>query len=286
VDIIEVQHLSYRYPTAQKPSLRDINLRIKKGELCAIVGANDSGKTTLCHAIRGFLPHFHKGEMEGDVFVMGENTRSKTIAGLCGTVGIVVQNPFTQLSGVAETAYEEIAFGLENMGIPFEETRKRVENILKLFNLDELRDRNPFELSGGQQQILSLASIMVMEPDVLVMDEPTSQVDPQSTEEIYQIINFFKEKGTTIVLVEHKMELIAQFADHVVMLENGAVVMDGKPSDIFSDPEIIKYKVSPPRYAMLGMELQKRGFPLHRIPITENQAVSQIKELLSAKGGC
>jgi len=284
MDIIEIRYLNYRYPTSRELALQNISLQIRQGEVCAVIGASESGKTTLCNALRGFIPRFYKGEMEGDVFIKGENTRDKTIADLSRTVGIVIQNPFNQLSGIAETVYEELAFGLENLGIPVKEIRERVENMLKLLNIESLKDKNPFEISGGQQQIISLASIMVMEPDILVLDEPTSQIDPQSAEEIYQIINLFKEKGTTIVLVEHKMELIAEFADHIILLNKGTVAMEGRPEDILSNPEILNYSVNLPRYACLGLEFKKRGFHLESIPITENQAFFQINQILKRKG--
>jgi len=284
MDIIEIRNLNYRYPTSRELALQNISLQIRQGEVCAVIGASESGKTTLCNALRGFIPRFYKGEMEGDVFIKGENTRDKTIADLSRTVGIVIQNPFNQLSGIAETVYEELAFGLENLGIPVKEIRERVENMLKLLNIESLKDKNPFEISGGQQQIISLASIMVMEPDILVLDEPTSQIDPQSAEEIYQIINLFKEKGTTIVLVEHKMELIAEFADHIILLNKGTVAMEGRPEDILSNPEILNYSVNLPRYACLGLEFKKRGFHLESIPITENQAFFQINQILKRKG--
>ena len=284
MDIIEIRNLNYRYPTSRELALQNISLQIRQGEVCAVIGASESGKTTLCNALRGFIPRFYKGEMEGDVFIKGENTRDKTIADLSRTVGIVIQIPFNQLSGIAETVYEELAFGLENLGIPVKEIRERVENMLKLLNIESLKDKNPFEISGGQQQIISLASIMVMEPDILVLDEPTSQIDPQSAEEIYQIINLFKEKGTTIVLVEHKMELIAEFADHIILLNKGTVAMEGRPEDILSNPEILNYSVNLPRYACLGLEFKKRGFHLESIPITENQAFFQINQILKRKG--
>lgn len=283
MDIIEIRHLNYKYPISQKYALKDVSLKIRRGEFCAIIGANGSGKTTLCNAIRGFIPHFHKGEMEGGVFIKGENTRGKTIANLSCTVGIVIQNPFTQLSGIAETVYEELAFGLENLGTPVEKIRERVDNMLKLLNIEEMKDKNPFELSGGQQQIISLASIMVMQPDILVLDEPTSQVDPQSTEEIFEIINMFKRNGTTIVLVEHKMELIAEFADHIILLCNGMVAMDGTPADVLSNPDLLKYNVNLPRYASLGLELRNHGFHLEGIPITQDQTVFQINKILNNK---
>jgi energy-coupling factor transport system ATP-binding protein len=283
MDIIEMRDISYRYPASQKFALQDVSLHIRKGEFCAIIGANGSGKTTLCNVIRGFAPHFYKGEIDGDVFINGQNTRYKTIADLSNIVGIVIQNPFTQLSGMAETVYEELAFGLENLGVQVQEICQRVEDMLKLLKFEELKDKNPFELSGGQQQLLSLASIMVMKPDILILDEPTSQLDPQSTEKIFQTINLFRRNGTTILLVEHKMEFIAKLADHIIVLYDGKIVLDGRPAEIFSNADIINYNINLPVYAHLAIRLIERGFHLDYIPITENQAISQVNKLLTQK---
>lgn len=273
MEIIEIKDLSYKYPTSNDLILKDVNLKIKKGELCAVIGSNGGGKTTLCNVIRGFIPYFYKGDMEGEVCIDGKSIMEYTLGELAVKVGFVFQNPFIQVSGVKETVFEEIAYSLENLGIEPEEIIKKVENIMKMLKIEYLKDKNPFELSGGQRQRVALASIIVMEPDILVIDEPTSQLDPQGTEEVFEIIKLMKEKGKTIILIEHKIELIAEYADHIIVMNDGRIVMDGSTQDVLSNIKLSDYNVTLPQYAVLGYEMKKNNMNIDRIPITESQAV-------------
>jgi energy-coupling factor transport system ATP-binding protein len=280
MDHIEIKHLTYRYPSSKRDILTDISLNIKKGEFCAIIGPNGGGKTTLCHAIRGFVPHFYQGDMQGEVWIDGKNTREMSVGELALKVGFVFQNPFTQISGIADTVYEELAFGLENLGVEPAEIRERIERVLKLTRLDKLRDRTPFELSGGQQQRVALASIIVMEPEILVIDEPTSQLDPEGTEEVFEIIRLMKESGKTIVLVEHKMELVAQYSDRVVLIDEGRIILDGRKEEVLTDTAVLQHNTALPQYSLLGLEMKKKGMALSRIPITESMAHEEVSRLL------
>ncbi|KNF09741.1 ABC-type cobalt transport system, ATPase component [Gottschalkia purinilytica] len=283
MDIIEIKDLTYRYPIADKDALKDVNLKVKKGEFCAIIGRNGGGKTTLCNVIRGFVPHFHKGDLKGEVFIDGKNISEYSIGELAMKVGFVFQNPFTQVSGVKETVFDEIAYGLENLGVHPDEIRTRVEKVIELINIGHLRDKNPTELSGGQRQRVALASIIVMEPDILVIDEPTSQLDPQGTEEVFEIIKLMKNEGKTIILVEHKIELIAEYADHVILMDEGKIVLDGSTKEILSNEEVMELGTTLPQYALLGLEMRKRGIEIKDIPITESQTEAQLKKLLGIK---
>lgn len=283
--IVEIRNLTYRYPTAKQETIRNLSLSIERGRLCSIIGPNGAGKTTLCNVIRGFIPHFYKGDFQGEVLIAGKSTKEATVGELALKVGYVFQNPFTQISGVAETVFEEIAFGLENLGVEAEEIRARVEDVLKLTNIESLRDRNPFELSGGQLQRVALASIIVMDPEILVIDEPTSQLDPEGTEEVFEIIKRMKEQGKTIILVEHKMELIAEYSDQIVLLHDGQIVMEGSGDEILTNERVLAYDTQLPQYAQLGMEIKKEGMPLRKIPITEKQAHREISALLERRKG-
>lgn len=283
--IVEIHNLTYRYPTAETETLKDLSLTIQKGQLCSVIGPNGAGKTTLCNVIRGFIPHFYQGDFQGDVRIDGTSIRDLTIGELALKVGFVFQNPFTQISGVAETVFEELAFGLENLGVPASEIRTRVEEVLTLTNIEFLRDRNPFELSGGQLQRVALASIIVMDPEILVIDEPTSQLDPAGTEEVFEVIKRLKEKEKTIILVEHKMELIAEYADQIVLLNDGKKVMEGRCEEILTDEEVLQHHTLLPQYACLGMEMRKEGMPLDKIPITEQEAYHEVSAFLERKRG-
>lgn len=277
MDSIQIKNLTYRYPTSEADVLKDVSFTVKKGELCAIVGANGSGKTTLCNAIRGFVPKFYKGEISGEVLVNGRDVKEDPDGENALEIGFVFQNPFTQISGIARTVYEELAYGLENMGVEPEEIRQRIERIMELTKIQEFRDRDPYQLSGGQQQRVALAAILVMDQDVLVIDEPTSQLDPQSTDDVFEIIKLMKSMGKTIVLVEHKMEQIAEYADQIIVLDGGQVVMEGTPKEVFSDPDCLKYHTRLPQSTRIALELKKEGVNLSEIPVTVEETVGMIR---------
>ncbi|MCP2034635.1 energy-coupling factor transport system ATP-binding protein [Planomicrobium sp. HSC-17F08] len=278
--VIELQNVSYRYPVSDDYVLKDVSFTIEKGKFTAIIGNNASGKTTLCNAIRGFIPHFYKGDLEGTVRVGGKDTQETQLGQMAEQVGYVFQNPFIQVSGVKDNVFEEVAYGLENLGVPVEEIRLRVEEILKLVNIDHLRDKNPFELSGGQRQRVALASIIVMDPDILVIDEPTSQLDPVGTEQIFDIIRLMKERGKTIVLVEHKMDLIAEYADDLLVMSEGKVVMQGAVREVFGNPEYERYNIQYPHVTEVALQLQKSGMPLAFLPVKD----SELAQALNLKG--
>ncbi|WP_408011299.1 energy-coupling factor ABC transporter ATP-binding protein [Pseudalkalibacillus sp. A8] len=284
MDIVKIKDLTYKYPIGDENVLKDVNLTIEKGKLYALVGSNGSGKTTLCNVIRGFIPHFHHGELKGEVLIYDKDIREYELGELALKIGFVFQNPYTQISGVKDTVFEEIAYGLENLGVEVETIRQKVAEVIQLLGIEYLQDKNPQELSGGQKQRVALASIIVMEPDILVIDEPTSQLDPQGTEEVFKIIEIMKQKGKTIILVEHKIELIAEYADHVVLLQDGEIVTQGKTKDILSDERAMNYGVPLPQYAILGIEMKKKGINLQQIPLTENESVAVMRSWLATKG--
>ena len=276
MDSIQITNLTYKYPLAEEPVLKNISLHVKKGELCAIIGANGSGKTTLCNAIRGFVPKFYKGEMTGEVLVNGKDVQKEEIGSTALDIGFVFQNPFTQISGIAKTVFEELAYGLENMGVEREVIIKRVEETMKMTKIEEFRERNPFQLSGGQQQRVALAAILVMGQPVLVIDEPTSQLDPQSTDDVFEVIKLMKNMGKTIVLVEHKMEQIAEYADHVIVLDKGEIAMEGTPKEVFSNPLCEKYHTRLPQCTKIFRELKNMGIEMEGTPVTVEETVHLI----------
>jgi energy-coupling factor transport system ATP-binding protein len=278
MSMITIKNLSYQYPIVETDVLHDININIEKGVFYAVIGSNGAGKTTLCNVIRGFIPHFYKGDLRGEILIEGKDIRNWELGDLSQKIGYVFQNPFTQISGVKETVFEEIAFGLENLGLEVEIIKEKVENVLKMLEIEYLREKNPFELSGGQKQRVALASIIVMEPDILVIDEPTSQLDPQGTEEVFKIIELMKNKGKTIILVEHKMELIAEYADHIILIQDGKVVKQGLTKDILSDEETLQYGSALPQYALFGIEMRNQNMDLGTIPLTEKQSISLVKQ--------
>ena len=270
----KLKDVSYKYPLEDREILKNINLDIKKGEFWAVIGKNGSGKTTLCNVLRRFVPDFYKGELKGKITLESKELKDYSAKEIVQKVGFVFQNPFTQISGVKETVFEEIAFGLENLALDAEYIRKRVEETLKLLRIEELRDKNPYELSGGQGQKVALASIIAMDPEIMVIDEPTSQLDPKGAEEIFEIIDILKKEGKTIILVEHKLELIAEYAEKVMVLDEGEMILSGNTEDVLKNKILIEKEIGIPQYAALAYRLMDEGkVKFEEIPITKEKAV-------------
>ena len=280
--IMECRNISYQYPLADEPVLRDINVKIEKGKVYGVIGQNGAGKTTFCAVLRGFAPSFYKGKLEGEVLLEGKNITE--YGGEISTrIGYVFQNPFTQISGVKDTVYEEVCYGLENFGVPVDEIDRRVMEVMKTTNIESLALRNPFQISGGQKQRVALASVIVLEPDVLIIDEPTSQLDPDGTESVFEVIKAMKQKHKTIILVEHKIDLIAEYADEVIAFKDGRIIANGPTKEVLSDMSLLEQGVNLPQLAMLGAKLRERGLPLDHIPVTEEDARETISRALKER---
>ena len=275
----KIENVSYKYPLEEKQTLKNINIEIKKGEFWAVIGKNGSGKTTFCNMLRRFVPDFYKGELTGKITLEDKELKDYSQKELVQKIGFVFQNPFTQISGVKDTVFEEIAYGLENLGLDKEEIISKVEKILKLLEIEKLRDRNPYDLSGGQKQRVALASIIAMNPDILVIDEPTSQLDPKGTEDIFKIINLMANEGKTIILVEHKLELIAEYAQNIIVLDEGEIILSGKAEEVLNNKILLEKEIGMTQYSILAYELEKaRKVELEEIPITKEKTVELLKK--------
>lgn len=284
-NVIQFDHVTYQYPLTKEAAIKDISFGLEKGKFYGVLGANGSGKTTLCALIRGFAPGFYKGTLEGQVLVNGKSVSEYKQGELSLQIGYVFQNPFNQISGVKDTVFEEVAYGLENFGVPVEQIEKRVVAIMEKTDILHLAEKNPFDLSGGQQQRVALASIMVLEPDILVIDEPTSQLDPEGTESVFKIIEDMKKEKKTIVLVEHKVDLMAEYADEVLILKEGHLIKKGRPEVVLTDNTLPEQGIQLPQMALLGNELKKRNVHLDHIPITQEQAETVLRKLFRDNGG-
>ncbi|GAB4505167.1 MAG: hypothetical protein Fur0043_21620 [Anaerolineales bacterium] len=275
MSFVHLRNVTYKYPLTDRFVLEDINLQIEEGEFVAVIGPNGAGKSTLCYTLSGFIPHFYKGELSGVVEVAGVETHQSTLDQWVLNVGLAFQNPFNQISGAKYTVFEEIAFGLENIGVPRHEMKERVERALEMTGIRDLADRSPYSLSGGQQQRVALTSILVMEPRLLVLDEPTSQMDPIGTREVFGVVRKMAERGMTVVLAEHKMEWIAQFADRVIALYEGKILLDGKPGEVLTSDLLTGKGFGLSRYTSTAREAQKQGlWPKDKsLPVTLDEAL-------------
>jgi energy-coupling factor transporter ATPase len=276
--IIETMNLTYTYPGGKKQSISDVSIRIKKGEFTLITGPSGCGKTTLCRCFNGLIPHFYQGEMKGNMAIAGLNVTEHPIYELAKHVGLVFQNPENQL--FALSVEKDVAFGLENLGILREEMRKKVDWALQLADIYDLRERAPHELSGGQQQRVAIASVLAMQPEVIVLDEPTSFLDPLSARKIFEVIHELnRDVGITVVLVEHRLDLTAKYADHIIIMAQGKVVLDGDPHEILRSEEARLIGVGIPKATRLYQILTKDGVRLgDTAPLSSEDMARLIRE--------
>lgn len=269
---IRVEHLKYRYPLTEELALKDLSFTMRPGEFIGIIGENGAGKSTLCQALVGIVPNFYKGAYGGRVYIDNMEVRSRSVSEICRKVGIVFQNPFNQVTGSKLTVYEEVAFGLENMGVPRLEMIGRVDEALRLLGIYQYRDHNPFDLSGGQMQRMAVASIFAMKPEVIVLDEPTSQLDPQGSEEVFRAVQNLSRQGITVIMVEHKMEKIAAYSDRVMLLNRGKLIAFDTPQKIFSRDDLESYGVNVPAFTRICRSLGIRNPETGCYPVTLKEA--------------
>ncbi|MEM3609067.1 MAG: ATP-binding cassette domain-containing protein, partial [Candidatus Bathyarchaeia archaeon] len=254
------------------------SIKIEKGEFTLITGPSGCGKTTLCRCLNGLIPHFYQGELKGQITVAGLDVTKHPIYELAKHVGLVFQNPENQL--FALSVEKDVAFGLENLGFPREEIRERVDWAMELTGIYDLRERAPYELSGGQQQRVAIASVLAMQPEVMVLDEPTSFLDPLTAKKIFDVIYELNRKlGITVVLVEHRLDLTAKYADHIIVMDEGRVVIDGEPRQILSSEETRLIGVGIPKATLLYQMLRKEGVRLgNKIPLSSEEMAALIRE--------
>jgi len=277
--IIEIKGLTYTYPGASKKSLLDVSLTIEKGEFAILTGPSGCGKTTLCRCFNGLIPHFYAGELKGGLTVADLNVNEHTIGEMAKHVGLVFQNPENQL--FALSVEKDVAFGLENLGMPREQMQERVNWALKMTGITDLRDRAPHELSGGQQQRVAIASVLAMQPDIIVFDEPTSFLDPLGAQKIFEVIAELNRKlGITVILVEHRLDLAARYASHVIIMDDGKIALDGEPREIFNSEQAWLLGVGIPKAVRLWRLLEESGVALKGIPISSDEATQRLKEVL------
>lgn len=215
MDTVIINNLNFKYEKRDKKILENINMKFKSGQITAILGKSGSGKSSLCKCICGLIPNTYRGEFSGQVLLFGKDIRDMEIAEIISKVGIVFQNPSTQL--FSPTIEDELAFGPENMCIEREEIGRRIDNILETFDMEEYRHENPNNLSGGQQQLIALASVLTLDPDILICDEIMSWVDTEGKNIIKKLLLRLKEEGKTIIMVDHDMENI-EIADKIIYI--------------------------------------------------------------------
>jgi len=279
--VVEVDSLTYSYP-GHSFVLTDISLKVAKGEMFGIIGPNGAGKSTLCKALNGLVPHFYGGTYGGSVTVAGMNTMKHTVAELSLKVGLVFQDPSNQFSGVCARVDEEVAFGMSMMGFQREIMPGRIKDSLRQVGLEGLEERSPFELSGGQQQRLAIATVLAVRPDIIVMDEPTAQLDPIGKTEVLETMRALNREGYTIVVAEHEIEELATFADRIIALSEGRIIMEGPTRDVLTKVDALKsLGVDPPSVTELTQILaEKADIKSSQFPITLSEAIILYRKMV------
>ena len=275
MSLIELQHINYRYPLTSDLTIKDLSLKVEPGEVLGVIGSNGSGKTTVCNIMRGFIPAFYKGELEGKVIFEDKPLDTSNLGRLAQKIGYAFQNPFTQMTGVKYTVYDEIGYGLENLSIPREEANEKVEQVIELLNLEKIRNQNPYDLSGGQKQMVALASVIVLDPELIILDEPTSQLDPSSTLAVYNIVKNLKKQGKTIIIVDHKVDLLAQVCDEIAVIQDGQLVVKGETHHVFSDEKVVAAGGQIPEVSAFYLKKYPKS---KQVPVTVDEAYEMLKE--------
>ncbi len=277
---IELRGVAYRYAGTSHPALEDVSLSIPPGRVLGVVGANESGKSTLCLVAAALAPASIGGRLDGSVRIRGIETSSMRPHEAPQHCGILFQNPTTQLSGTSQTVWEEVAFGPRNLGLPLGEVTARVSWALGVARVAHLAARDPNRLSGGQAQLVALASVLALRPAFLVLDEPTSQLDPFGTRLVGEALaDLAHETGTGVLLVEHKTDLLARMADEIVALADGRVALAGPASEVLADPRLVELGVDPPASVRLERALRATGETVDRRAIEAIGAAHEEAEL-------
>lgn len=273
--LVTFDDVSFTYLTQpDNPALDGVSFEIAEGAFVGISGPSDAGKSTVCRLIHSYIPNFFDGNLQGRVVVDGTDVTETTIGEMSETVGLLFENPFDQLTGASMTVFEEVAFGLENAGVPRQDIIDRVYEVLETTGIEHLAGRNPQQLSGGQSQRLALASILAMEPEILVLDEPTSQLDPQGTEEVLRVVAEM-ERDHTVIIVSQDMERIAPHLDRLLVLDDGSLTHDGSPRKVLT-ADGIETAVTVPDVVRIGQRLRTLGASVD-IPLTVDAAVDVLR---------
>ena len=272
--MLTLKAVSYRYVGATRASLRDLSLTLRDGEVLGVVGRSEAGKSTLCLVASGLAPRTLGGTLSGRLLIDGADTAGRAMHEMASDVAIGFQNPGTQLSGVATTVYEEVAFGPMNLGIGRDEVLRRTESSIDALAIRVLSDRDPDRLSGGQQQLVAIAGLLALAPRHLILDEPTAQLDPAGTRLVSEAIRRLATGGASILIVEQKLDLLAGVCDRVLALDEGRLTLEGPAESILADPTLHALGVAEPSPVRLRRLATEAGIPAEAIELALSRAAT------------
>ncbi|MHA1694405.1 MAG: energy-coupling factor ABC transporter ATP-binding protein [Candidatus Helarchaeota archaeon] len=279
MEIINIKNLSFAYSSnPTKMILKDINLKINRGEFILLCGPTGCGKTTLIECLNGLIPHFHSGIFEGHVIIGDKDTRDYPVHEFSKYVGLLFQNPENQL--VSMNVEKELSFALENFGINPIEIKARVNDVLKIMNIENIRYKAPYDLSGGQQQKVAIASILTLDPEIIIFDEPTSNLDPVGAMKILALISDLNKRyKKTIILIEHRLEMVLRYATKIIVMNDGKIISKGKTEEIIIEDILEKIGLRIPKSVILYKLLKKDGYNLENIPLTPEDLANYLLKL-------
>lgn len=266
--MLELRDATYRYPGYANPALRDVSLSIGDGEIVGLVGPNEAGKSTLCLVASGLAPASIGGKLSGTLAIDGEPMADRSVHELAERVVVCFQNPNTQRSGITATVFEEVALGPMNLGLTVPEVVERTREAIALLRLDAIVDRDPARLSGGQAQLVGIAGLLAMRPRHIILDEPTAQLDPAGTRLVGEALVALADRGSSLLIAEHKTDLLAEVCTRIVAIDGGRIVLDGPTADLFASGELASIGVEPPARERLRRALLEAGLS-ERLPWAE-----------------
>ncbi len=259
--MLELRGITYRYAGYARPVVHDVNLVLHDGEIVGLVGGNESGKSTVCLVASGLAPLSIGGELRGQVLIDGEPTAGLAVHELAQRVVIGFQDPATQRSGIAATVFEEVALGPMNLGLPVAETLGRARRALATLRIEHLAERDPARLSGGQGQLVAIASLLAMGPRHVILDEPTAQLDPEGSNLVLAALRDLAASGAALLVVEHKTDLLDGLCNRVVVVDGGRIVLDGPAAAVLDDQRLESWGVEAPARVRLARALAARSLP-------------------------
>ena len=276
-EIIKFNDFSFKYSSSDANILENINLSIKSNEITVLAGPTGCGKSTLLRSIVGLIPNMYDGEYSGEVIVDGIKIKDAEIKEIAKRVGFVFQNPENQI--FMFSVERDIAFGLENLGIEQEIIKERIKKMMETLSITHLAEKAPHELSDGQKQRTALAGVLAMEPKILILDEPTSRLDPKTASEFMELMNeLCREKGISIIIVEHRLDLVLKYADRLIILSNGKIISNDKPENVFNYKKLIIPELGIPFSTKIYRELAKAHVEFSKPVTCADDMINEVRK--------